>query len=1121
MATNAFGMGVDKPDVRLVVHANIPGSLENYLQEAGRAGRDQHQAKCVLLYDPQDIETQFGLTEKSKLSLQDLQQILRKLRFEATRRKGGELVITAGEILQDETVNTTFEADDRDAETKVVTAIAWLERGEYLSREENHTKVFPARLCLKQEDADAKLRKANLPERRLEEFRAILHFLYSADADERINTDELMRLTGQNQEEISSTLKQLEQLGLLENDSQLTIYLRHAISGSTTERLARSLQLEDELFSELRLRSPDADQGGWQDVNLRLISAELKDKTGQQDLLPFHLSRLLRSLAQDRDGDSTQRSCFELRHTQGDNFKLRIRDNYTWPQVQNQGASRRAIAAVVVPFLIAKLPSSAKGKDLLVETTFGDLVKLIESDLELRTRIKPEQRKKAIEHVLLYLHQQEIVTLNHGMTVMRRAMAIEVNSDKSGQRFTKEDFSKLDEHYREKRIQVHVMREYAEIALKEMAEALRLVMHYFSDHKQDFLKLYFAGKEEVLKLATSEASWRSIIDELNATQKLIVTDPDDRNRLILAGPGSGKTRVIVHRIAYLLRVKRMPASSIIALTFNRHAANEIRRRLITLVGADAYGLTVLTYHAMAMRLTGVSFAQREKLEEGELDGLLEKATQLLNGNLQAEGEDDLREKLLSGYRYILVDEYQDIDSRQYNLVSALAKRHSENDDDLCILAVGDDDQNIYQWRGGSNQYIERYREEYGADVSYLVENFRSTELIIAAANLLIGNNRARLKAEHPIRINKARTKNDPGGRWQAIDEFRKGRVLCLKIASNSNESGNIQAQAVLAELLRLKKLDNALEWRDFAILSREHRYLLPLQAWCEQNAVPYFLASDKGNALPITRQRAYIQVIEHLRRHSSLLLDAGNALQSLESLALDAEWHDFFQTAFEQLIGEFGECQLSSSSIIDWLYDYAREIRQQVREGIYLGTVHSAKGLEFPHVTLLDGGWRRDQQEAERRLYYVGMTRAEETLTLCELEQNVFTQSLSSITQRQSFSGDYDPSLDIQYLTLSMKDIDIGYPGRQPAAAGIHEAIRQLHPGDLLDLSSEDGQFLIRDDRGRVVGRTARSFQLGITPEKIEVEAIITRYQEDSEESYRGSYKCDRWEVVIPRVRGK
>lgn len=92
VATNAFGMGVDKADIRLVVHADIPGSLENYLQEAGRAGRDQGDARCVLLYDPQDIETQFGMSERSKLSIRDIQQILRKLRNESNRRKGGKLV---------------------------------------------------------------------------------------------------------------------------------------------------------------------------------------------------------------------------------------------------------------------------------------------------------------------------------------------------------------------------------------------------------------------------------------------------------------------------------------------------------------------------------------------------------------------------------------------------------------------------------------------------------------------------------------------------------------------------------------------------------------------------------------------------------------------------------------------------------------------------------------------------------------------------------------------------------------------------------------------------------------------------------------------------------------------
>ena len=195
VATNAFGMGVDKADIRLVVHADIPGSLENYLQEAGRAGRDQEQARCVLLYDAQDIENQFGMCEGSKLTLRDIQQILRKLRKESDRRKGGRLVITAGEVLMDEQVETSFEAGERDAETKVVTAVAWLERGQFLKREENQTQIFPASLKLPKEEADKRLATAKLPGRRLEEFKAILSYLYDASADERINTDALMALT--------------------------------------------------------------------------------------------------------------------------------------------------------------------------------------------------------------------------------------------------------------------------------------------------------------------------------------------------------------------------------------------------------------------------------------------------------------------------------------------------------------------------------------------------------------------------------------------------------------------------------------------------------------------------------------------------------------------------------------------------------------------------------------------------------------------------------------------------------------------------------------------------------------------------------------------------------------
>ena len=269
-------------------------------------------------------------------------------------------------------------------------------------------------------------------------------------------------------------------------------------------------------------------------------------------------------------------------------------------------------------------------------------------------------------------------------------MTIHLRPERRG--FAQADFASLKLHYDEQVSQIHVMAEYVQRGLWAITDALRLAMDYFSLRREDFLNRWLPNRERELSRQTTPESWRTIVERLgNPIQRRIVADDREQtNVLVLAGPGSGKTRVLVHRIAYLVRVKRENPRGILALAYNRHAAVEIRRRLADLIGDDARGVIVLTCHALAMQLVGASFTRRaNRLEEVDFQEVLRQAVALLRGEgLPPDEADENRERLLAGFRWILVDEYQDVGPDEYALISALAGRTLADEDDKLSLFCG-------------------------------------------------------------------------------------------------------------------------------------------------------------------------------------------------------------------------------------------------------------------------------------------------------------------------------------------------------------------------------------------------------------------------------------------------
>ncbi len=639
--------------------------------------------------------------------------------------------------------------------------------------------------------------------------------------------------------------------------------------------------------------------------------------------------------------------------------------------------------------------------------------------------------------------------------------------------------------------------------------------------------------------------------------------------LIMAGAGSGKTRVLTHRMAYLLQEYDVNPWNILAITFTNKAAREMKERVEKLVGSQAQDMWVSTFHSMCVRilrreceklgyartftisdpseqqtlvkrimkkqnidsdkfshqmvLGKISQAKNDLLgpnefesyNKGYIDSIVAKIYKDYQKELKQSMSMDFDDLIMltvqlfqqfpetlsfyqNKFQYIHVDEYQDTNHAQYKLVKLLAEKLKN----ICV--VGDADQSIYGWRGANMENILDFEKDYpNAKVVLLEQNYRSTKVILEAANQVIQNNQQRKEKN-------LWTENDQG---QKISYYR----------AQSEQDEALFVVSQIQEHIANQRMN----YDDFAILYRTNAQSRILEERLLKANMPYRMVGGQRfyDRLEIKDILAYLRLLinpyddmsfrrvinspkrgvgpasleklaDFASMHDMSLLEAsrnsvlanikgkaGKGISDFAKIYEDiAKMQEFLP--FSELIEEFikhtgyiQQLQLANNlesdarieniqefisvakqfekdrldleseepALIQFLTDLAlvsdSDTQDQEGRSVTMMTLHAAKGLEFPVVFLVgmeDGIFpssrsimENDDVEEERRLAYVGITRAEEKLYLT----NAYSRLLYGRTQSNRASRFID-EIDPKLLDESRGSLSNGYSGGYGSSYG-------------------------------------------------------------------------------------